>query len=97
GIDGLVCPIAAAAATVTPAASTVPAGAPVVFTVVNGGTASAMDWLALYQTWQFMNGLKTPAPATGRSSATLQFSAPLTPGTYEVRFFSNNTFARLAT
>jgi len=108
GIDGLVCPIAAAsaAATVTPAASTVPAGAPVVFTVVNNGTASAMDWLALYRTsapdsayltWQFMNGLTTPAPSMGLTTATLRFSAPLTPGTYEVRFFSNNTFGRLAT
>src|SRR6185295_8636861 len=27
----------------------------------------------------------------------LRFSAPSTPGTYEVRYFSNNTFARLAT
>jgi hypothetical protein len=106
GIDGLVCPIAAAAATVTPAASTVPAGASVVFTVVNGGTASPGDWLALYQTaapdgayltWQYMNGLKTPAPTMALTSATLRFSAPLTPGTYEVRFFSNNTFARLGT
>src|SRR6185436_67932 len=35
--------------------------------------------------------------ATGLTSATLAFSAPLTPGTYEVRYFSNNTFARLAT
>ncbi len=106
GIDGLVCPIAAAAPTVTPAASTVRAGAPVVFTVVNGGTPSPGDWLALYQTaapdgayitWQYMNGLKAPAPVTGLASATLAFSAPLTPGTYEVRYFSNNTFARLAT
>jgi len=97
---------AAAAPTVTPAASTVPAGAPLMFTVVNDGTASPMDWLALYQTsapdgayitWQFMNGLKAAAPATGLTSATLAFSAPLTPGTYEVRYFSNNTFARLAT
>src|SRR6185503_2328115 len=97
---------AAAAPTVTPAASTVPAGAPLMFTVVNDGTASPTDWLALYQTsapdgayitWQFMNGLKAAAPATGLTSATLAFSAPLTPGTYEVRYFSNNTFARLAT
>jgi hypothetical protein len=106
GIDGLVCPIAAAAATVTPAASTVPAGAPLIFTVVNGGTPSPGDWLALYPTaapdgayitWQYMNGLKAPAPVTGLANATLRFSAPLTPGTYEVRFFSNNTFTRLAT
>ena len=97
---------AAAAPTVTPAASTVPAGAPLIFTVVNDGTPSPMDWLALYPTvapdgayitWQYMNGLKTAAPSTGLASATLRFSAPLTPGTYEVRFFSNNTFARLAT
>jgi len=97
---------AAAAPTVTPAASTVPAGAPLMFTVVNDGTASPMDWLALYRTsapddaylmWQFMNGLRTPAPSIGLTTATLRFSAPSTPGTYEVRFFSNNTFVRLAT
>ena len=97
---------AAAAPTVTPAASTVPAGAPLIFTVVNDGTPSPTDWLGLYQTgvpdaaymaWQYMNGLKTPAPSTGVGSATLRFSAPPTPGTYEVRFFSNNGFARLAT
>ena len=99
------CGVAAASPTLTPAAPTVPAGAPLIFTVANDLTPNARDWLGLYQTsapddaylaWQFMNGMKI-APSTGLSGATLQFPAPTVPGTYEIRLFSNNTYSRLAT
>ena len=79
-------------------------GAPVTATVANG-PANRTDWVALFATgaaatnhlqWQYLNGAFT-APATGVSGAALTFTLPLTPGTYEVRFFRNNTFTVLAT
>jgi hypothetical protein len=89
---------------VTLTSTTVSLGSPIGF-VVAGGPANPLDWVALYRTttgdnayiaWQFLNGAKV-APSTGTSGATLQFVAPITPGTYEIRFFSNNTFLKLAT
>jgi hypothetical protein len=72
---------------------------------VSGGPANRLDWVSLspasapdsgYQDWNYLNGMKT-APATGQSSATLQFTAPSTPGTYNIRFFANNGMNKLAT
>ena len=66
-------------------------------TVANGA-GYASDWVGLYATsapdstylgWQFLNGATMP-PATGMTSATLQFPAPMTAGTYNVRLFANN-------
>src|SRR5439155_1587370 len=37
------------------------------------------------------------APAAGLTSASVPFTLPITLGDYEVRFFSNNTFTKLAT
>src|SRR5258705_2810148 len=86
----------------TPTAS--PDGA-IGFTVANG-PANATDWVGLYavgapdmpapSTWIYLNGMKTP-PGTGLTGATLQFTAPAPPGTYEVRFFSSNSYVKLAT
>ena len=39
----------------------------------------------------------TSPPATGLTSATVQFTAPTTPGTYHIRWFANGTYTRLAT
>jgi glucose/arabinose dehydrogenase len=95
---------ATAQPTVTPAAATVNPGAPITFTVA-GGPGNRFDWVGLYQssasdtahiTWQYLNGSMT-APASGVTGATLQFTAPLTGGTYNVRLFSNNEYIRLAT
>src|SRR5947209_17294645 len=69
------------------------------------GPSNPKDWLALYPTgaadtafvdWFFLNGTKS-APAAGLTTATVPFTLPNTPGTYEVRFFSNNTYQRLGT
>jgi hypothetical protein len=89
---------------VTVASTTVAPGGVIQFTV-SGGPGNPKDWVSLapasaadgnYLDWMFLNGQKT-APATGVSGATLQFTAPMTPGTYNIRFFANNTFTKLAT
>src|SRR5437667_7869669 len=63
------------------------------------------DWLALYAKgaldsayldWFFLNGTKS-APAAGLTTATVPFTLPKMPGTYEVRFFANNTYQGLGT
>ena len=46
--------------------------------------------------WFFLNGTKS-APAAGVTTATVPFTLPNMPGTYEVRFFANNTYQRLGT
>src|SRR5439155_970064 len=72
---------------------------------VTSGPGNPKDWLALYPTgaadsayldWFFLNGTKS-APAVGVTTATVPFTLPHTPGTYEVRFFANNTYQRLGT
>src|SRR5438552_16194544 len=72
---------------------------------VTSGLFNPKDWLALYPTgaadsayldWFFLNGTKS-APAVGVTTATVPFTLPKMPGTYEVRFFANNTFQRLGT
>jgi hypothetical protein len=76
----------------------------VTVTVANG-PANAGDWVGLYAAgapasaylqWQYLNGTHT-APAVGVSGAPLTFTMPLTAGTYELRFFANNTYNVLAT
>ncbi len=95
----------AAGPTVNVTTTSVAPGGLIQFTV-SGGPGNRMDWVTLspasaanngYVDWSYLNGTKT-APSTGRTSATLQFTAPSTPGTYNVRFFANNSLAtRLAT
>jgi len=72
---------------------------------VTSGPGNPKDWLALYPTgaadsayldWFFLNGTKS-APAVGLTTATVPFTLPNTPGTYEVRFFINNTYQRPGT
>src|SRR5439155_178012 len=83
-------------------AITVAPGATVSVGVISG-PGNPKDWLALYPTgtadsayldWFFLNGAKS-APAAGLTTATVPFTLPNTLGTYEVRFFANNTFQRL--
>ena len=97
-------PITVMSASVTPSATTVAPGAAVTATVANG-PGYAGDWVGLYATgapasayleWQYLNGTHT-APAVGLTGAPLTFTLPLTPGTYELRFFQNNTYTLLAT
>jgi hypothetical protein len=87
-----------------PATVTVPAGG--VLTVdVSGGPGNATDWVVLaasggaetsYVSWLYLNGSAT-APSSGMTSATLTFSAPSTTGTYQLRLYASNSYARLAT
>lgn len=72
---------------------------------VTNGPGNPSDWVALaersapnalYATWQYLNGSTVP-PAQGASGATLTFVMPPSPGTYELHFFANNGFNRLAT
>jgi hypothetical protein len=81
-------------------------GQSVTATVTNG-PANAWDWVGLYPVgtpsapanrlaYQFLNG-QTTAPVSGVSAATLTFTLPIAPGSYEVRFFSNGSFTVLAT
>ena len=72
---------------------------------VSGGPGNPQDWVGLYTvgdsdmnpiTWQFLSGTMTP-PDVGMSSATLTFTMPSTQGSYEFRFFTNNTYNKIAT
>jgi hypothetical protein len=89
--------------TVTVNATAVSPGQPIQVTVSNGPGNSG-DWLALhsasaadtvYLDWKYLSGTRT-APLTGQASATLTFTAPTTPGTYNFRFFQNSTYTRIA-
>jgi len=93
------------ASTITLSATTAAAEHTVTATVTNG-PGNVLDWVGLYPTgvpsapenrlaWQYLNGLLTP-PSSGVSGALLTFVLP-TAGTYEVRFFSNNSLTVLAT
>jgi hypothetical protein len=64
-----------------------------------------MDWVGLFATsasdmdflqYRFLNGTTTP-PAIGLTSAVFKYRMPYRPGTYNLRFFKNATFAKLAT
>jgi len=72
---------------------------------ITSGAGSTTDWVALYAVgaadgayldWRYLNGATAP-PATGLTDATVAFSMPVTPGSYEFRLFASNGFSRLAT
>lgn len=88
--------------TVTPSAAS--PGETVTVTVANG-PGNLLDWVASFQTdapnssyveWQYLNGLRTP-PGTTAVGAVLTFTMPMAPGTYELRFFLNNSQTVIAT
>ena len=90
--------------TVTAGPSTVAPGGIITVTVANG-PGNARDWVGLYTvtgadtpsiSWWYLNGART-VPAQPLTEATLVFTAPTTPGTYQVRFFANDGYTRLAT
>jgi hypothetical protein len=60
---------------------------------------TAADWVGLYQAGAADTSYLVRATTSGRASDRLQLNLPgtLTPGAYELRLFSNNTFTRLAT
>jgi serine protease AprX len=78
-------------------------GMPITLNVTNA-PGLRNDWIGLtpvgasdfsYVAWQYLSGTTT-LPLTGTTSATLQFVAPATPGTYNVRQFANG-WTKLAT
>jgi hypothetical protein len=90
--------------TVTLSATTVVPGGTVTATIANG-PANAGDWLGLvtanaadptYVDWKYLNGTRTK-PGTGLSGASVTFALPAAPGTYNVRFFLNDSWVKLAT
>ena len=96
--------ITVAAPTVTLSATTVAPGGTVSATIANG-PGHSLDWVGLfaagapsasYLRAAYLTGTLTP-PVPGLTGGTLPFTLPLTPGTYEVRFFLNDSFTLLAT
>ena len=96
--------ITVAAPTVTLSATTVAPGGTVSATIANG-PANSLDWVGLYAAGAppagylraaYLNDTLT-APTPGLTGGTLTFTLPLTPGTYQVRFFLNDSFTVLAT
>ena len=85
---------------VTVSSTTAPAGGTVMATVANG-PGQPGDWVGLYDAggnavqWQYLNGSHT-LPASGVTGATVTFTLPATPGTYNVRFF-NAAYVLVAT
>ena len=72
---------------------------------VANGPGYPRDWVGLYTSaaadtafvdWSYLNGAKTP-PLAGTSTATVQFAAPVTTGSYEMRLFADNRYMKLAT
>jgi hypothetical protein len=79
-------------------ATTAIAGQIVTATIANG-PGNLRDWVGLFATgapsanslqWQYLDGTHT-APVPSLSGGTLSFTMPVTAGTYELRFFLNNT------
>ena len=96
----------ASSATISASSTSVQPGASVSVTVSNG-PGSTTDWVGLYAStapsddpnlisWKYLNGAQSP-PSSGQRTATLTFAMPPTAGTYQFRFFPNNTFNLLAT
>jgi subtilase family protein len=90
----------------SPASMTLPASVTATWSGIPQATASSTDWIGLYapsasnttyRTWVYVSC--SVSPTTPRSSGSCAMTLPsnLTPGTYELRLFSNNGFTRLAT
>src|SRR6266850_1795979 len=69
------------------------------------GPGNAGDWVGLYAAgaadssyvdWKYLNGTRTK-PGGGVAGATVTFTLPVTTGTYNVRFFLNDSSFKLAT
>lgn len=87
-----------------PGSVSLSAGVPISASVTDG-PGNTTDWIALYPAgaadgaylaWRYLNGSTAP-PATGLTTATVTFSGLVAAGDYEIRFFANNGYTRLAT
>jgi hypothetical protein len=74
---------------------------------VSGGPALPLDWVGQYVStavhpgqpflaWKYLSNTQAP-PASGLASATLTFTMPTTPGSYNFRFFRDDGYVLLAT
>lgn len=72
---------------------------------VAGGPSNVGDWVGLYRAgepdsalldWRYLNDT-AQLPGSAVTTATLHFGVPTPPGTYEFRFFTDNSYDRLAT
>jgi len=78
----------------------------VVTVAISSGPGNTTDWVARYAPgapgsayapdYQYLSGTKTP-PAVGLTAASLTFTMPSTPGTYQFRFMQTNSYTVLAT
>jgi hypothetical protein len=89
---------------ITVSATTVAAGATVTVRVANG-PGTLRDWVGVapaaapdrsFVQWKYLSNTQS-APSTGLAAATLTFTMPSSPGVYQLRFFANDGFTRLAT
>lgn len=80
-------------------------GSSISVNVQRGGSGSRTDWVSLAQvgsadtssiSWKYLSNTTSP-PASALSSATLTFTLPFTLGNYELRFYANDGYTRLAT
>jgi uncharacterized protein YegP (UPF0339 family) len=87
-----------------PSATSVTPGGSLTVTVADG-SGNRGDWVALaqvgsaltsYHDWKYLNGTRS-LPPTGLRSASLPFTMPQTPGSYEFRFLANNGYTLFAT
>jgi hypothetical protein len=78
-------------------------GSALTVSLVNG-TGNTTDWVGLagagtpdtsFIAWVYLSGSQT-APDVGLTSATLMMTAPTTDGSYEARFYANNSWTVLA-
>lgn len=90
--------------TLTLSKTTAEAGSTIRVTVTDG-PGNPLDRLGLHAStgpddppldWDYLNGRRRP-PLTGRTTASLTFRVPTTPGSYEFRFFMNGTYTKVAT
>jgi outer membrane usher protein FimD/PapC len=96
--------VASVVPSITLSATTVVPGGTVTATIANGpGTAG--DWVGLhgasaadaaYVDWKYLSGTQT-RPGSGVTGAAVAFTVPATPGTYNVRFFLNDSWQKVAT
>jgi hypothetical protein len=71
---------------------------------VSGGPGNIEEWVALYLAsapdsaysyqgnWTYLNGLQTPPLSPLPSETTLKFTAPMDPGSYNLRYFAYNGY-----
>ena len=87
-----------------PAVASVGAGGSIAV-ILSDGPGNPTDWIGLAPAgspdstlvdWRYLNGTTVP-PGAGLTGGTVQFLAPATAGSYELRFFAHNTFNRLTT